>query len=124
MADVTRVDVTALADFQTTLAARLAEVESVLTRLEYIRDNPPKFGNFADAVEKAVWYAKLHLGHINRVDRLRNAIIAVQEATATIAAQYDTTEELNLSSAQQIAGLLTPVDTTLGQTGVGQAAKA
>jgi hypothetical protein len=116
----TRVDVLSLEDFHATLGARLAEATAILTKLETeLRDRPPALGTFEDGQRQASDYSTLYQQHVERAGRLKSAIEAAQAATATIIANYHSTEELNRSSAIDIGNQLGGVKDALdgGQRG-------
>ena len=116
MTERTRVDVSSLEDFHRTLAARLGEAETVLSKLDNeLACRPPALGRFADADEQATRYTQLQMQHADRARRLRTAIVAAQQATATIIANYTTTEARNSANAAAIAGVLGNVDAALGE---------
>jgi hypothetical protein len=112
--DTTRVDVLSLEDFRATLAVRLQEAESILTKLTTeLRGRKPALGTFQDGTTKATEYAALHDQHVDRVNRLKRAIIAAQAATSTIIDNYRTTEARNGASASDIANRLDGVANAL-----------
>jgi hypothetical protein len=110
----TTVDVLSLEDFQTTIAARLSEANSLLTTLtSTLRNAPPKLGGFQDALDTAGRYSDLHGEHADGVRRLIDAITAAQTATGTILTNYRTTESRNEANATDIANTLSPVGEVL-----------
>ena len=118
MTERTRVDVLSLEDFHRTLAARLGETEAVLSKLDNeLACRPPALGRFADADEQAKLYTTLQMAHGDRVRRLRTALVAAQQATETIIANYSTTEERNSANASAIAGVLGSVSAALAESG-------
>jgi hypothetical protein len=118
--DKTRVDVLSLEDFRATLAARLREAESILTKLTTeLRGHKPALGTFQDGTAKATEYSALYNQHVDRVNRLKRAIIAAQTSTSTIITNYRTAEARNGASASDIANKLDGVANALDgeQTG-------
>jgi hypothetical protein len=114
MPDSTKVDLLSLQDFSKTLEARLSEVDAMLTKLDAdLRGKTPKLGAFLDATDKQSQYADLYDQHVQRIGRLKSAILAAQRATNDILANYQTTEERNHASAADIASKLGGVDTAL-----------
>jgi len=112
--DTTRVDVLSLEDFRATLATRLREADAILHKLTTeLGGRTPSLGTFADGTTKAAQYSALHDQHVDRVSRLRRAIVAAQEATDTIIGNYRTTEERNGASASDIANKLDGVANAL-----------
>jgi hypothetical protein len=110
----TRVDVLSLEDFHQRLAARLAEAELVLSKLNTeMQCRPPALGSFVDATSNAQQYTKLHQGYVDRIERLRQAVTAAQEATQRILDNYRTTEARNKANAADIARALGGVDDPL-----------
>jgi hypothetical protein len=110
----TTVDVLSLEDFQTTIAARLDEANSLLTTLNTTLHNArPALGGFQDAVDTAGRYTDLHGEHAAGVQRLIDAITAAQTATTTIIHNYRTTEARNEANATDIANTLSPVGEVL-----------
>jgi hypothetical protein len=93
----TRVDFISLEDFHRTLSARLAEVDTVLRKLD---------NELADANDQASRYTVLQMQHGTRARRLHAALTAAQTATATIIANYSTTEARNDANAAAIASVL------------------
>ncbi|RKR89908.1 hypothetical protein BDK92_4268 [Micromonospora pisi] len=114
MSPQTKVDVLSLEDFHGRLAGRLAEAEQVLTKLNTeMQCQPPALGLFADATSNARQYTSLHQEYVNRVERLRQAITAVQEATRQIIDNYRTTEARNKANADDIGRVLGGVEGAL-----------
>lgn len=113
------VDVLSLEDFNKTLANRLSEAEAMLAKLNSdLRGKAPKLGTFQDGTGVAAHYSDLYTQYVQRIGRLRSAIIAAQAATNDIIANYTTTEARNHASAADIASKLGGVDTAIdgGQT--------
>ncbi|MFK3981402.1 hypothetical protein ACI2K4_13620 [Micromonospora sp. NPDC050397] len=114
MSPQTRVDVLSLEDFHGRLAARLTEAEQALGKLNTeMQCEPPALGLFADATSNARQYTNLHQEYVNRVERLKQAITAVQQATQQILENYRTTEARNRASADDIGRVLGGIDRTL-----------
>ena len=114
MSAQTRVDVLSLEDFHTRLTARLTEAELVLNKLNTeMQCQPPALGSFFDATSNARYYTDLHQAYVDRVERLRQAVTAVQEATQRILDNYRTTEARNKANADDIARALGGVDNAL-----------
>jgi hypothetical protein len=117
----TTVGIGPLQDFHATLTARLSEVNSVLTTLQsdpVLVDSAgtvrsPKLGAFSDAGINSSKYTSLYLQYLQRIQRLHNAITAVQSATQKILENYHTTEQLNAASANDVNDALTGVDSAL-----------
>lgn len=117
----TRVDVLSLEDFHSTFTARLAEIEGVLTKLNTkLQHRPPALGTFTDATAKASDYLALRETYAARAARLKDAIVTARDATATIIANYRTTEARNRANAADIASALGGVNDALkgGRTDV------
>jgi hypothetical protein len=118
MADSTKVDLLSLEDFNKTLSTRLTEVDAMLTKLNAdLKGKTPKLGTFQDANAKQSQYADLYDQYVQRIGRLKSAILAAQKATDDILANYKTTEARNHASAADIANKLGGVDTALNGTG-------
>lgn len=118
MSPQTRVDVLSLEDFHGRLAARLAEAEQVLGKLNTeMQCQPPALGLFADATSNARQYTTLHQEYVNRVERLKQAVTAVQEATQRILENYRTTEARNRANADDIGRVLGGVEGALDLEG-------
>jgi hypothetical protein len=114
MGDSTKVDVLSLEDFNKTLATRLSEVDSMLTKLNVdMRGSSPKLGTFTDATSKRSEYDDLYDQYAQRIGRLRSAIVAAQRATDDIIANYKTTEARNHASAADIANKLGGISTAI-----------
>jgi hypothetical protein len=112
--DSTTVDVLSLEDFQATLASRLSEVDTVIARMHSeLSGRPPALGGFLDAKRSASEFDTLHQQYLQRVDRLRTAIVAAQSATATIIANYRSTEQRNHASAADVGRQLNGVTVAL-----------
>jgi hypothetical protein len=110
----TRVDILSLEDFNRTLAARLSEADALLTKLNSeLRGKRPALGTFFDGNDKATHYADLYTQYVQRIGRLKSAIVAAQTATTEIIKNYSTTEELNHASAADIASKLGGVSVSL-----------
>jgi hypothetical protein len=117
MAD-TNVDLLSLEDFNKTLGTRLSEVDAMLTKLNAeLKGQTPKLGTFQDADAKRSQYADLYDQYVQRIGRLKSAILAAQKATGEILANYKTTEARNHASAADIAHQLGGVNTALDGTG-------
>jgi hypothetical protein len=103
----TSVDVLTLEQFNKTLDARLTEARSLLTKLNTdLGGKVPALGLFADGKTTSQHYTDLRRTSVQRVERLIDAIVAVQTATGTIIANYRTTEERNHANASEIATVL------------------
>ncbi|MFC4020865.1 hypothetical protein ACFOW4_23375 [Micromonospora sp. GCM10011542] len=110
----TEVDLLSLEDFHQRLAARLAQAESVLRKLNTeMQCRPPALGSFADATDNARRYSDVHQSYVEAADRLKQAVEAAQQATSTILASYRTTEARNAANAGDITAALTGVDRAL-----------
>jgi hypothetical protein len=114
MPDSTNVDLLSLEDFSKRLGARLGEADAMLTKLDDdLRGREPKLGTFQDATTTQSQYTDLYDQYVQRIGRLRSAILAAQKATDDILANYKTTEARNHASAADIASKLGGVDTAL-----------
>jgi hypothetical protein len=103
----TSVDVLTLEQFNKTLTSRLSEARSLLTKLNAdLGGKVPALGTFADGVTTAQQYTDLRSTSVQRVERLIDAIVAVQTATDTIISNYRTTEARNHANAADIAQVL------------------
>jgi len=117
----TRVDVLSLEDFNATLTTRLNEAEALLTKLNTdLKGKSPALGTFIDGAQTADHYADLYQQYVQRIGRLKSAIVAAQTATTSVISNYKTTEALNHASATDIANKLGGVSVALndGSTGV------
>jgi hypothetical protein len=121
-ADSSSIKMISLDDFDTKLAARLSEVESMLTMM---RSDPvltaaggaekdPKLGNFEDANREKSAYHGLYQQYLHRLEQLHDALTAARSATATIMHNYHTTETLNAANANDISSALAGVSSALG----------
>jgi hypothetical protein len=118
MADSTNVDLLSLEDFNKTLGTRLSEVDAMLTKLNAdLRGTTPKLGAFQDATSQQSRYTTLYDQYVQRIGRLRSAIVAAQRATDDILANYKTTEARNHASASDIAAKLGGINTALDGAG-------
>lgn len=107
-----------LEDFHRTFAARIAEIDVVLTKLTTtLQSRPPALGTFTDAMRNAQEYTRLRLRHTERAGRLKEAIVAARVATDTIISDYRTAEARNRATAGEIAAALDGVDEALGGDG-------
>lgn len=114
----TRVDVLSLEDFHQRLGARITEADQLLRKLNTeLQCRPPALGTFVDAVSSTRQYTDLHTRYVDRVQRLRKSLVAVQEATQKILDNYRTTEARNRANAADIARVLGGVDDPLGAEG-------
>ncbi|WBB65286.1 hypothetical protein [Micromonospora sp. WMMD812] len=110
----TEVDLLSLEDFQSLLADRLTQAESVLRKLNTeMQCSPPALGSFTDATSNARRYSEIHQSYVDQAERLRQAVKAAQKATSTILANYRTTEARNAATAADIAAALNGVDEAL-----------
>lgn len=101
------VDVLTLEGFQATLEARLSEVESVRTSMvQALQRTPPSLGDFSDAMYVAGRYQTLYDQHLAAVDMLNQALLATQQALATITGNYTTNEDRLTADAMEIAETL------------------
>lgn len=106
----TTVDVLSLEDFHQRLEQRLSEAESVLRKLNTeMQCRPPALGRFTDAVDNSRRYSETHASFVNHVDRLRQAIVAAQQATKTIMTNYRTAEARNAAAAADIIAALSGI---------------
>ena len=103
----TSVDVLTLEQFNATLVSRLSEARALLTKLNTdLAGKVPALGTFADGVTTTQQYTDLRHTSVQRVERLIEAIVAVQTATGTILDNYRTTEARNHANAADIAQVL------------------
>lgn len=118
MGTKTRVDVLSLEDFHRRLAGRISEADQLLRKLNTeLQCRPPALGSFSDAVSSSRQYTDLHSRYVDRVERLRRSLVAVQEATQKILDNYRTTEARNSANAADIARVLGDIDDSLGLEG-------
>jgi ABC-type transporter Mla subunit MlaD len=111
--DKTIVDVLSLDDFHSTLDARLSEAQAIVAKLVELQGQGPKLGELPDADYVAERYETLHHEHMDRASRLIQSIVAAQVAIATIADNYQTTEERLTANAAEIGSLLDGVSGAL-----------
>jgi ABC-type transporter Mla subunit MlaD len=110
----TRVDILSLEDFNATLTTRLSEAEALLTKLNSdLRGQSPELGTFIDGTQTAAHYSDLYIQYVQRIGRLKSAIVAAQTATGDIIKNYTTTEALNHASATDIVRKLDGVSSAL-----------
>jgi hypothetical protein len=111
--DSTAIDIHSLEDFHSTLATRLSEVDAVIAKMQRELTGPPALGGFEDAQSTATALNSKRLQYADKVAQLRAAIVAAQTATATIIANYRTTEDRNHANAADIARQLDGVGAAL-----------
>ncbi|SCG58465.1 hypothetical protein [Micromonospora humi] len=112
----TTVDVLSLEDFHLRLERRLHEAESVLRKLNTeMQCRPPALGTFTDATDNSRRYSEIHQSYVDHVDRLRRAVLAAREATATIMTNYKTAEARNAAAAADIAAALSGLNEAMKQ---------
>jgi hypothetical protein len=110
----TDVSVLSLEDFKATLQQRLDDADMMLRQLNDLGAGRLKLGTFQDAHDSAGSYDWKLNQYVDRVQRLRDAILAAQLATAEIIAAYRTTEARNQADAADIAARLGNVTNLLG----------
>ncbi|WP_405427901.1 hypothetical protein [Micromonospora sp. NBC_00617] len=116
----TEVDLLSLEDFHLHLASRLSQAESVLRKLNTeMQCSPPALGSFTDATQNSRRYSEVHQSYVDQAERLRQAVLAAQQATSTILANYRTAEARNAANATDITAALTGVDRALQPKGDG-----
>ncbi|MET8369085.1 hypothetical protein [Micromonospora profundi] len=117
----TEVDLLSLEDFHKNLAARLSQAEAVLRKLNTeMQCSPPALGLFTDATQNARRYSSVHQSYVEQAERLRQALLAAQQATSTILANYRTAEARNAANATDINSALNGVDQALKPKGDGR----
>ncbi|MBM0232499.1 hypothetical protein JNW91_11870 [Micromonospora sp. STR1_7] len=117
----TEVDLLSLEDFHKNLVARLSQAESVLRKLNTeMQCSPPALGSFTDATDNARRYSTVHQSYVQQAERLRRAVVAAQQATSTILANYRTAEARNAANATDITAALTGVQQALEPKGDGR----
>ncbi|KAB1948406.1 hypothetical protein F8271_02725 [Micromonospora sp. ALFpr18c] len=117
----TEVDLLSLEDFHKNLSARLSQAESVLRKLNTeMQCTPPALGSFTDATDNARRYNTVHQSYVEQAERLRQAVLAAQQATNTILANYRTAEARNRANATDITAALTGVQQALEPKGDGR----
>ncbi|MGW3603209.1 MULTISPECIES: hypothetical protein [unclassified Micromonospora] len=117
----TEVDLLSLEDFHQHLAARLSQAESVLRKLNTeMQCSPPALGSFTDATHNARRYSEVHQSYVDQAERLRQAVLAAQQATSKILTNYRTAEARNAANATDITAALTGVDRALQPKGDGR----
>ncbi|MDT4995714.1 MAG: hypothetical protein QOH97_5606 [Actinoplanes sp.] len=110
----TSIDVLTLEEFSATLTSRLSEAQALLTKLDTdLAGRAPALGTFVDGLSTARHYADIRRASVRRVERLIDAIVAVQTATGTILDNYRTTEARNHANAADIARVLGDVPAVL-----------
>ncbi|MFC4065158.1 hypothetical protein [Actinoplanes subglobosus] len=110
----TDIDLLSLEDFHKTLDARLSEANAVVTTLTTaLGDKTPALGGFTDASKTSGRYRQLYQEHLDRAERLVEALTAAKTATTTIMSNYRTAEERNHADATDIASVLNSVGTEL-----------
>ncbi|MEO3772868.1 hypothetical protein [Micromonospora sp. B9E7] len=111
----TEVDLLSLEDFHQHLASRLSQVESVLRKLNTeMQCSPPALGTFFDATHQARRYSEVHQSYVDQAERVRQAVLAAQQATSTILANYRTAEARNAANATDVTAALNGVDRAFG----------
>jgi hypothetical protein len=110
----TDVSVLSLEDFKATLQQRLDDANDLLRQLNGLGAGRLKLGTFQDAHQSAGSYDWKLDQYVDRVRRLRDAILAAQIATAEIITAYRTTEARNQADAADIAAHLGTVTNLLG----------
>ncbi|MBQ1020983.1 hypothetical protein DDE19_09940 [Micromonospora ureilytica] len=114
MAGRTEVDLLSLEDFHEHLASRLSQAESVLRKLNTeMQCRPPALGSFLDATDNARRYSEVHQSYVDQAERIRQAVLAAQQATSTILSNYRTAEARNAANSDDVTAALTPVDRAL-----------
>ncbi|MET7876013.1 hypothetical protein ACPXB1_00420 [Micromonospora sp. DT68] len=117
----TEVDLLSLEDFHKNLAARLSQAEAVLRKLNTeMQCSPPALGLFTDATQNARRYSSVHQSYVEQAERLRQALLAAQQATSTILSNYRTAEARNAANATDINSALNGVDQALKPKGDGR----
>jgi cell division septum initiation protein DivIVA len=110
----TVVDVHSLEDFQTALnnhhSAAVSMLKTIENKLWHVS---PKLGTFSDGNEMSNYYSTTANDYHDRVQRLKSAIEAAQQATKTILATYKTAEARNDANSKDIERTLAPVGTAL-----------
>src|SRR6266516_7207584 len=110
----TDVSVLSLEDFKATLQQRLDDANTMLRQLNDLGTGRLRLGTFQDAHASAGSYDWKLNQYVGRIERLRDAIVAAQFATAEIIAAYRTTEARNQADATDIAARLGNVTGLLG----------
>ncbi|SCE75051.1 hypothetical protein GA0070612_0741 [Micromonospora chokoriensis] len=107
----TEVDLLSLEDFHQHLSSRLSQVESVLRKLNTeMQCRPPALGTFLDATDQARRYSEVHQSYVDQAERVRQAVLAAQQATSTILTNYRTAEARNAANATDVTAALNGVD--------------
>jgi hypothetical protein len=110
----TSVSVLSLEDFNRTLQRRLDDADALLSKLGELGAHRVPLGTFQDAATSADSYDRKLIRYVDRIQRLRDAIVAAQDATAAIIASYRTTEARNHADASDIARRLGGVTEAIG----------
>jgi hypothetical protein len=110
----TSVSVLSLEDFNATLQRRLEDTDALLSKLDELGAHRVRLGTFQDATTSTDSYDWKLSRYVDRVQRLREAIVAAQDATAAIITSYRTTEARNQADASDIAGRLGGVTDAIG----------
>lgn len=84
------VDTQAVRESVHTLDRRVTELAGAIERLRRL-DSPP-LGTFPDALDAVSWHADLRTEALDRLRRLHDALVALRDGNATIAARYDEVE--------------------------------
>jgi hypothetical protein len=100
------VDVLVLERFTTTLDARVAQADALLSQLDELTHRGTPLGDFPDARAELRRQERLCATYRDHLERLRGALVAARQATATIVANYASAEERNTASAAAIASCL------------------
>jgi len=112
-----RIDTLSLEDFHARLDGHLAEAQRILRTLTHdIEHVKPPLGTFQDGRATTSAYEAVHTQEIIRAERLVAAIQATKDATASILANYQTTEAQNKANAADIAAHLGGVGQAMHET--------
>jgi hypothetical protein len=113
-ADTLFVDPLSLDDFGTYLQARLDEAFSVRVALTTApAADRPALGGFDDATRTATRLDALRQEYVARLDRLINALVAAQTATAMISQRYRDADALAAADPAAIHRAMQPIQDAL-----------
>jgi hypothetical protein len=106
-------DIDTLQDFRKALETRLSQAQTILNAVRKVPTGGPPVGKLADGVVYSTAAQARNNAYVERLTRLHESIRVAIAGTDQIIHNYSTVEALNHANAQDVAGRIAPVGSTL-----------
>ena len=108
-------DIDSLQAFRKALETRLSQAQTILNAVKKVPPSGPPVGKLADGVVYTSAAQSRNSAYVERLTRLHESIRVAIAGTDQIIHNYSTVEALNHANAQDVAGRIAPVGSTLSK---------